>query len=1325
MSQVTSSIRLVDRWFEQNHIDADWLNEQTFFVDGVRYLYLRHKDGKVFSPDFTFIVEPDELEEFMSHDELGKVKEYCFEFGGKVYHSSHSDKAQLQIFKYIGKAKSVSGFDYLGVHGGFELCGGSRPYEAWCDKAKFLQINTLAICEKNTLAGALKFQIACDNSSIKSIIGETITVRGQVDYQVKLYVADDKGWSNLLRIHKAVTVDNEGFIFSQDLIVLGEGLYCVFQHDTMIDESFGDYLDGAFRGIYFQFDTVRYKAVNRDMHCLQCLKNAIDLGFPLALICDSYYLDEEDSRVRAILQFAGNTGFAYQSDDQHFKTLDQVSEQAVEMFASKGQDYAFDILEQAIQGTNEIVSGCDFKIKLGQIRLPKYQLSEKEKENYNDPDDLFWSLIEKGLERKIVSKGKDLDKYTERVAVEYDVISRGGFIDYFLILSDIIQFANDQKILVGLGRGSGVGSLVAYLLDLVKVDPLEYGLLFERFLNEGRIGKSLPDLDSDFAGNRRGEVKRYIEERYGVDNVCSIGTYGTFKLKAAFRDICRFKGVEPQILNYFAKMISESSDELQTLFYDAAETPLLKKFISENSDVINDIDLILGQPKNASIHAAGVVITPSDEGMEIYDYMPIKKIDGILISEWEGPELETAGFLKEDILGIRQLDKFSDIFALIDQNHKEGHPEFEEIDYNDPQVIELFKKGWNQDLFHFGSKGLTAYSQDVKPDSMEELIAMIALYRPGVMEFGAHEDYVKIKRGKKDPHYDWGMEEITKSTHSILIYQEQIMQACQVLGGFNLTQADDIRKAMGKKILEKLQGYKSKFIEGAVLKGCPEYEANQIWSKLEAFAGYGFNKCISGNERLHRIGLNKSGKSVFNPTIGEMYKIYNDYSYAKSIGKVALYTRYHHKGFGYGFSLNNEGRLIKNKIKEIRYAGQRLTHKIQLESGKTICVTDNHKFPTLEGDRLTSNLKVGDYLCTNQGYDQLDSTYYKMGRMKVGQKGLLTGWEAIESIKPHQQEDVYDIEMEAPYHTFATQQGIVTCNSHAAAYAMTGYFCQYLKYYYPMEFWTVSLQYAKEEEIPERISEIRKFKNITVLPPDINMSQQTFTSDFSTNTIYWSLGKIKFAGDAAVGAIIEERNKNGQFFDIEEFVSRVDKRKVNKRVVTNLILAGCFDALYKVEVPYQRREILRQFMKEEFLEEYNTTDLFFWFVKQKEVSQSGYFDYSEPIANSDIPFAPQRYLTPDRILVMDNIDKSVVVAGLLMDVIVRKSKKGPFAQLILDHNNETVEVTVWNDSWVKFSKQLQNSIHRGVIVSGKVVGPNRHKKYNVIHSFDDTVIEIF
>lgn len=491
--------RLVDQWFTQNNIDAKWINDKTFWIGDTRYLYLRHKDEqggkKIFSQDFAFLIDTDELGEFMTGDEH-KVDFYCFEFGGKIYYSSVTDRPELNLFKHSGKAKDISGFDYLGIHGGFELCSGSRTYDAWCEKAKFLGVTVLGLCEKHTLAGALKFQLACAKHKIKSIIGETINIKGkEIEYKVKVYVANEEGWKNLLRLHKRLNIDNDGkFVAEEDLIEESEGLYLAFQHDTLLSDTIiAEYFHAKFLGIYFQFDPVQYKAEKRDLQCLNCLKQAIRIGMPLILICDSYYLDQEDYRVKQILQFIGNGGFEYQSDNQHFKSLEDVSLQALEMFETKGDEFALNILEQAMQGLKEVSEGCEFSIKLGEIHLPKYSLTEEEKELYGDTETLFWHLIEKGMQEKVIAKGKDKDVYLERIATEYDVISRGGFVDYFLTIRDIIAWCENNGIMVGTGRGSVGGSAIAYCIGITKVDAVEYGLLFSRFLNSSRVGKKVQE----------------------------------------------------------------------------------------------------------------------------------------------------------------------------------------------------------------------------------------------------------------------------------------------------------------------------------------------------------------------------------------------------------------------------------------------------------------------------------------------------------------------------------------------------------------------------------------------------------------------------------------------------------------------------------------------------------------------------------------------------------------------------------------------------------------------------------------------------------------
>jgi len=901
--------------------------------------------------------------------------------------------------------------------------------------------------------------------------------------------------------------------------------------------------------VYYQIDPVQWRSDERDKKHLtniQSYYTRYTLFIEPVIICDSYYLDKQDSAVKDILNKIGKVTQENQSFDQYFKTYNEIDQQIRQWFGDRS-DACDRFIAQALTSLQTITEQCQFEIQTKELHLPVYELSEQEREVYQDSDQLFWDLIDKGLQSKVIDKGLDPDVYYARVEEEVEVLKQGNIIDYFLILYDIISWCTQQGILTGIGRGSGGGSLVAYLLGLIKVDPLEYDLLFERFLNKGRILKSLPDLDTDVAGNRRSEVKRYIEQRYGVDNVCSIGTYGTFKIKAGFNDLCRVNGQPPQTIRYHASMLTEDQNnwDYESLFKQVVARDQLKSFVNDNYNTLNILPLILGQCKTTSVHAAGVVITPKTykgQVMTIFDWMPIKKMDGILISEWEGPELESAGFLKEDILGIRQLDKISAIFKLIEGNGKTV-PDLNNIDVNDDNVYQLFKQGFNQDLFHFGSLGLTQYSQQVKPDNIEELIAMIAAYRPGAMEFNAHKDFVSIKFGRKEPEYDFGLREVTENTGSLYLYQEQVMKACQVLGGLTLVEADDVRKAMGKKQLDVLQAWKGRFIESALSKGCPEYEAHKIWSKLEAFAGYGFNR------------------------------------------------------------------------------------------------------------------------------------------------------------------------------------------SHACVYALTGYFCQWLKYHYPIEFWTVALQYADDEEIPERINELSRLGNLKIMPPDINRSQLIFTSDMTTDTIYWSINKISKVGEVAVKAIIDERDRGGKFFSLREFCSRVEKRKVNKACVVNLILSGAFDDIEAITDIRDRKTVLIKYLtsiKEQIPNEYLTSDSnkeWFWYLQQKNVSGSGIFDFTKLFPLIGIPQIEISYCPPERVLLEDNENCRATVIGVLNEVLEKSSKKGQFGHLIMDHNNAPVEVTIWNESWIPNKQTLLDSVNKIIVVSGKIVFDKWRNK-NVIHSQQDTVIEI-
>jgi DNA polymerase-3 subunit alpha len=823
------------RYLEENKIRYHQLSKSIIEIDSKKYKLIKpNSKGKLFDDEFDLIVD----------DETGDFENYVFEFGGKWYYTPKGSEGdpELNILKYIGIVNHEfvdTQFPFLGVRGKYEMLNGSRLYTDWVKKAKFLGVSILGICEKNSLAGVLSFQLVCEKSKIQSIIGATYTVnQNDYRYDIKLYVENEVGWKNILLINKEVNVINPKYILEKDLVKYLEGLIVVFDPKSIVFEKLPN-IDG-----YYQFDTVEYENDTRDKEYLLNLKKFVGQSkLKPILITDAFYLDKEDSEIKVKLnQISGIR--EHKALNQYFKDVEDTYREVESLW--RDESLLFHFLGCAIENLWDVANRCEFKIDTSKRHLPEYELSEEESKKYTDKYDLFWGLIEEGLKKR-VHEGR-WGEYLERVEYEFNVIEKGEVIDYFLLTHDIVSWARKQGILVGIGRGSGGGSLISYLLFLTHLDPIKLGLLFERFLNEGRVKVSLPDLDIDFSASRREEVKRYMQERFGVNQVCSIGTYTTLQVRAAFREFCRLENVPPEEINYLSKLLDNLEDgtgSITDLFKMAVKNSRLKAFIKDHPDVINLIDLVLGQPKAASVHACATLILPKEK--DIYSWIPVKMVEfgkdnqNILVSEWEGEELETAGFLKEDILGIQQLDKFQTIVQLI----KEQTGEFIDIysiPLDDPDVYDRFKKGLNADVFHFGAFGLTQYCKELKPDNLEDLIVGISLYRPGPIESGFHKKYVELKEGREEPVYDYGLEEVTKETYGLYVYQEQIMQVYRILGGFTLVEADDIRKAMGKIKQELIDSYDKQFVEGAIKRGCPPDVAEEIKKKMKGFGQYSFNR---------------------------------------------------------------------------------------------------------------------------------------------------------------------------------------------------------------------------------------------------------------------------------------------------------------------------------------------------------------------------------------------------------------------------------------------------------------------------------------------------
>lgn len=980
-----------------------------------------------------------------------------------------------------------------------------------------------------------------------------------------------------------------------------------------------------------------------------------------------------------------------------------------------------------------------------------------------------------------------------------------------------------------------------------------------RGLKEGGHS-SAPDIDSDLASDRRHEIKEYLEQRYNVDGkqrVFSAGTFSSMKLKAVLKDVARVYRVPVSLMNYITAIFEDDNMGWTELFKLAATNKKVRKFILDYPEVIEDIRGLLGQPRSASIHASAIIVTPDEkdgEPAECFDFLPIRKMDGLLVSEFDGYEIENIGLLKEDLLATKELSKLSAVLSIVNRTYGANYS----IEYitekalDDVKTYNLLSSGFTQNVFQFASRGITRFIMDVMPDNIEDLIAINALFRPATLEIGATEDYIRYKRGEVAPVYNYGTFEATKNTYGIMTYQEQFMSIAHTLGGFDLGKTDYLRKAIGKKDAQLMATLKDDFINGAIQNGCPDYEANEIWHKIEVAGKYSFNRCISGKEKIYRPCGGR-----WQPTIKEMYRLLNDPDYARETNHKSLRTKYLKNGYGVAFSLNEDERLVKNRIVDIQFAGIKPLYRITLEDGKTIDVTSNHKHPTQRGEVRTDELMIGeDMLFVNNGFDKKDTSYrftdkgkendrwyhnnfdlkkyelnsqkghmgfmqrpeseyvrreyyrnnlmksyceecgkehcrleihhingnhaecgdnfcnlvtlcvschkknhYEMGRLKWGQKGLSTKLGTVKSIEYIGDEEVYDVEMRAPYHSYATQGGIVTCNSHAAAYALTAYCGAWLKANYPTAFYTVALQWCDDKEITSLMSEMEECSNAKIVPPDINVSGSEFFTDYSTDKIFWSLSRIKMLGAKTVDYIIEERDKNGQFLSIENFIHRIFKYKlrmkhywddpedenevrkisVNTLHVRHLILAGCFDNLEKIKSINERYHILETASTELGLSK-NANESYrqfydldhFWSIQQINLSGIGAIDYRRIFDKSSVKDhikGKASYMPLKDAMDIDNEGKRIVVCATVLEVEElgyndkMSGDRKSFAKIKLQQNNDIMEYVFWSDYYEEHKKQIQELKGKIVILTGAI----KYSDYagcNNINTFKHTLLSI-
>ncbi|OHA71171.1 MAG: DNA polymerase III subunit alpha [Candidatus Wildermuthbacteria bacterium RIFCSPHIGHO2_02_FULL_49_9] len=745
-------------------------------------------------------------------------------------------------------------FTHLHVHSHFSLLDGLPKIDQLLDRVKELGMDSIALTDHGNLYGAVEFYKKAKEKGIKPILGAEIYLafegmdqkRPRVDdtiYHLVLLVKNQEGYRNLVKIlteghlrgfYYKPRVDEEflrqhagGLIALSGCLngkiprqLLAKKKKGAQETALLYEEIFGK---GSFYLELQKHENIpEQNTVNQGL-----LELSQKLNIPVVATADSHYIRPEDAEAQDILMLI-NTGS--RPDDPERLTLS-----SDDFSLKSAQDMArfFSDIPQALENTQLIAEQCVLELELGKTRLPVFPLPQgKSADEY-----LKELCLERFREKPALQSNPEAAK---RLEFELNAIGQTGFAPYFLIVQDFVNWAREKHIVVGPGRGSVGGSLVAYVLKITNINPLQYNLLFERFLNPGRTS-GLPDIDLDFADYRRDEVIRYVADKYGADRVAQIITFGTMAARAVVRDVGRALGYEYSYCDRLAKLIPFTYNLKQTL----EEVTEFKELYDTDERAKKLIDLgmkLEGVARHASTHACGVVIASEPLDLLVPLQHPTQN-DQHIVTQYEMHSIEDLGLLKMDFLGLKNLtiieDTLKRIYAIYGKNI-----DIDSIPQDDPAVYKLFQDANSIGIFQVESEGMRRYLRELKPTEFEDIIAMIALYRPGPMEL--IPEYIARKHGRKKVEYlHPKLEPILKNTQGICIYQEELMQIARDLAGFSMAEADVLRKAVGKKIRILLLEQKEKLIEGMMKNGIDQKVANRLWEWVLPFARYGFNKSHS------------------------------------------------------------------------------------------------------------------------------------------------------------------------------------------------------------------------------------------------------------------------------------------------------------------------------------------------------------------------------------------------------------------------------------------------------------------------------------------------
>lgn len=729
-------------------------------------------------------------------------------------------------------------FTHLQVRSSYSLMDSTITIEKLINRAKELHFEAIALTDEHVLYGVIPFYKACMQNKIKPIIGMIVKVEADEQlYEMVLLAKSNKGYQNLVRLSSHIQLDQLNSISMNDLSNYTRELIGILpaHHEQLSQQLMQDTYDQVAKDLQnwqekFDHGDFYLGLEARQTNLIPSLKAFQEVTkFPVVAISDVRYLDEKDDVAFDVLQ-------AMKKGKQWGMSISSPDVKQRHLRSNMEMEQLFEQWPEVIAETKRITDKCHVTFDFGKKLLPSFPVPDNRSAN-DYLENLCWEKVKEKYETVT-------DTIANRLAYELHVIQSMDFSDYFLIVADFIQYAKGQKIAVGPGRGSSAGSIVAYILGITDVDPIKFNLLFERFLNPER--KTMPDIDVDFSDERRDEVIEYVRDKYGREHVAQIITFGTFAARSIVRELMKTLDVEQQDVYFILKQLpQQSSKKLVDIIRESEELKTYIKASPKLKTLFSVAVKLEGIPRHISTHAAGVVI--SDE--PLLNHVPLTTgTNETRLTQFSMNDLEALGLLKMDFLGLRNLSLLEKIVKSIYFTSKQSLS-MENFPEHDEKTFALLRSGKTNGVFQLESQGMKNVLTQLKPDSFEDIVAVNALFRPGPMDFIPVYIARKDKREQVQyPHPD--LESILKPTYGVLVYQEQIMQIAHKIAGFNLGQADLLRRAVSKKKPEVMQEQRAAFIEGCMKNGYSQSIAEEIFSWIVRFSNYGF-------PRSHAVAYSK------------------------------------------------------------------------------------------------------------------------------------------------------------------------------------------------------------------------------------------------------------------------------------------------------------------------------------------------------------------------------------------------------------------------------------------------------------------------------------